>query len=33
MSKGRFEKTLVIIKPDALQRDIVGEIIHRFERK
>jgi len=27
------EKTLVIIKPDALQRNLVGEIIHRFERK
>ncbi|HLC66630.1 MAG TPA: nucleoside-diphosphate kinase [Candidatus Nanoarchaeia archaeon] len=27
------EKTLVIIKPDALTRGIVGEIIHRFERK
>lgn len=33
MSKSKFERTLVIIKPDALQRDIVGEIIHRFERK
>jgi len=33
MAKGKFEKTLIIIKPDALQRDIVGEIIHRFERK
>ncbi|MFO8016103.1 MAG: nucleoside-diphosphate kinase [Candidatus Woesearchaeota archaeon] len=27
------EKTLVIIKPDAVNRTIVGEIIHRFERK
>lgn len=26
------EKTLVIIKPDALQRGIVGDIITRFER-
>lgn len=33
MEKSKFEKTLVIIKPDALQRDIVGQIIHRFERK
>ena len=31
--KSNFERSLVIIKPDALQRDIVGEIIHRFERK
>jgi len=26
------EKTLVIIKPDGLQRSLVGEIIHRYER-
>lgn len=28
-----MEKTLVILKPSALQRDLIGEIIHRFERK
>lgn len=28
-----MERTLVIIKPDALQRTLVGEIIGRFERK
>ena len=28
-----MEKTLVIIKPDALQRNLVGEIVSRFERK
>ncbi|HZX19658.1 MAG TPA: nucleoside-diphosphate kinase [archaeon] len=28
-----MERTLVIIKPDALNRGIVGEVIHRFERK
>jgi len=28
-----MEKTLVILKPCAVQRDLVGEIIHRFERK
>lgn len=33
MAKSKFERTLIILKPDALQRDIVGEIIHRFERK
>lgn len=33
MQKPREEKTLVIIKPDALNRSLVGEIIHRFERK
>jgi len=27
------ERTLVIIKPDAVQRHLVGEIISRFERK
>lgn len=28
-----MEKTLLIIKPDAIQRRFVGEIIGRFERK
>lgn len=28
-----FERTLIIIKPDAIQRSLLGEIIHRFERK
>ena len=27
------ERTLIIIKPDAVQRHLVGEIIGRFERK
>lgn len=27
------ERTLVMIKPDAVQRGLVGEIIGRFERK
>jgi nucleoside-diphosphate kinase len=27
------ERTLTIIKPDALQRDLLGDIINRFERK
>jgi len=27
------ERTLVLIKPDALQRHLLGEVIHRFERK
>ncbi len=27
------ERTLIIIKPDALQRGLLGEIIHRFEDK
>lgn len=28
-----MEKTLVIIKPGAIQRGLIGEVIHRFERK
>ena len=28
-----MERTLVLIKPDAIQRDLVGELIHIFERK
>ena len=27
------QRTLVLIKPDAVQRELVGEIITRFERK
>lgn len=27
-----LQKTLVLLKPDAVQRGIVGEIMHRFER-
>lgn len=28
-----IQRTLVLVKPDAVQRELVGEIIHRFERK
>jgi nucleoside-diphosphate kinase len=28
-----MERTLIIVKPDALQRNLLGEILHRFERK
>ena len=31
--KGIKEKTLVLIKPDALQRGLIGEVVSRFERK
>lgn len=31
-SKEHIERTLVIFKPDAVQRGIVGEILTRFER-
>lgn len=27
------QRTLVLVKPDAVQRELVGEIIGRFERK
>ena len=27
------QKTIVLLKPDALQRDLLGPIIERFERK
>jgi len=30
---GVREKTLVLIKPDAIQRGLIGEILQRFERK
>ncbi len=32
MSEFRNERTLVVIKPDGIQRSLVGEIIKRFER-
>lgn len=28
-----MERTLIIIKPDAVQRGLIGEIIQRFERR
>ncbi len=33
MNHPKEEKTLVLLKPDALQRNLLGEIIHRFERR
>jgi nucleoside-diphosphate kinase len=33
MTRPNSEKSLIIIKPDAVQRNLVGEIISRFERK
>ena len=32
MSKNLIQRTLILFKPDAVQRGIVGEIITRFER-
>ncbi|PIP29601.1 nucleoside-diphosphate kinase [Candidatus Kuenenbacteria bacterium CG23_combo_of_CG06-09_8_20_14_all_36_9] len=32
MSHPKQERTLVLIKPDGVQRSLIGEIIHRFER-
>ncbi len=28
-----MERTLIIIKPDAVQRGLTGEVIHRFEQR
>ena len=33
MTHPKEERTLIIMKPDTLQRSLVGQIIHRFERK
>lgn len=33
MSQGVKEQTLVLVKPDAIQRGLVGEICTRFEKK
>jgi nucleoside-diphosphate kinase len=33
VSSSPAERTLVVIKPDAIRRGLVGEIISRFERK
>jgi len=32
MTHPKHEKTLIIIKPDGVQRNLVGEIVSRFER-
>lgn len=32
LKKVKLERTLVLLKPDALHRGIVGEILQRFER-
>ena len=32
MKHHKFERTLVIIKPDGIQRSLMGEIIKRYER-
>jgi nucleoside-diphosphate kinase len=29
----QVQQTLILIKPDALQRDLLGEVVLRFERK
>lgn len=28
-----MERTVVLVKPDGIQRGLIGEVIHRFERK
>lgn len=32
MDHPKKERTLVIIKPDGIQRSLIGELIHRYER-
>jgi nucleoside-diphosphate kinase len=32
MPHPKYDKTLVVLKPDAVQRSLIGEIIQRFER-
>ena len=32
MSHPKYEQTLVIVKPDGVQRSLIGEIIRRFEQ-
>ncbi len=32
MKHPKFEQTLVIVKPDGIQRGLIGEVISRFER-
>jgi nucleoside-diphosphate kinase len=32
-AKIHMERTFVMIKPDGVQRGLIGEIIHRFERR
>lgn len=32
MNHPKFERTLVIIKPDGVQRSLIGEVIRRYER-
>ncbi len=29
----KYEKSLIIVKPDAVQRNLIGEIVSRIERK
>lgn len=33
MTHPKEEKTLIIVKPDAIHRGLLGEIVNRFERK
>src|SRR4051812_39047829 len=33
MAHPKEEKTLIILKPDAIHRGLLGEVVSRFERK
>lgn len=30
---GKFERTLVLIKPESIHRGLIGQIIDRFEKR
>ena len=32
-TKGKHERTFIMVKPDGVQRGLVGDIIKRFEQK
>ncbi len=33
MAEGNLERTLVVLKPDAVRRGLIGELVARLERK
>ncbi len=32
MARGEMQRTLIIVKPDGVERGLIGEVISRFER-
>ena len=33
MASGNNERTFIMVKPDGVQRGVVGDVIHRFEQR